>query len=243
MTHKDGRDDKMPVTIKWFPRSWLQIIYDGKVIYIDPSYLATYFRQHPGKTGTGDDGLPEKMPGGDIILYTHAHKDHCKKATLARLQKTDAVVLGPRGCAKEIGSHYTIVLPNEQHQLRGIGIETIKAHNTLQGRSTKKVHKEGAGIGYILRLGNIKIYHAGDTDFIPEMAGIKDMGIDIAFLPIGGTFTMDIEEAVQAAEAIMPKTVIPIHHVTADPASFCGHFEKSSIKAMALSIGEAFIYP
>ena len=88
----------------------------------------------------------------------------------------------------------------------------------------------------------MRIYHAGDTDFISDMEEMEN--IDIAFLPIGGTFTMDVAEAVIAAKAIKPKLIIPIHHINADPFLFCSHFKNKSagIEAKVLSIGEELSY-
>ena len=83
------------------------------------------------------------------------------------------------------------------------------------------------------------IYHAGDTDFIPEMKELSD--VDVALLPIGGTFTMDIQEAVEAAIAIKPKIVIPMHNFKADPKEFKDKVEaRSDIKVVPLKIGEVY---
>lgn len=83
------------------------------------------------------------------------------------------------------------------------------------------------------------IYHAGDTDFIPEM---RELGaVDVALLPIGGTFTMDIQESVEAAIAIKPKIVIPMHNLEADPQEFKDKVEvRSDIKVVTLQIGEIY---
>jgi L-ascorbate metabolism protein UlaG (beta-lactamase superfamily) len=232
----------MEIKIKWFPRSWLQIMYNNKIVYIDPSYLESYYSKHPLKIGNGDDGLPEKLPKADIILFTHSHKDHCKYSTLNQLKNNKTVILAPKNCSKELTFKYIIVKPDEQYHLNEIDIKTTNAYNVLDGNSTKKVHKKGACIGYILTINNIKIYHAGDTDLIPDMNEMKD--IDIAFLPIGGTFTMDIKEAIKATKTIKPKLVIPIHYINADPNVFCSYFEKRTlgIESKVLSIGEELSY-
>jgi L-ascorbate metabolism protein UlaG (beta-lactamase superfamily) len=232
----------MEIKIKLFPRSWLQILYDNKIIYIDPSYLESYYLKHQFKIGNGDDGLPEELPKGDIILFTHSHKDHCKYSTAKQLKKTKTVVLAPKNCSKELTFEYKIVKPNEQYYFHGIDIKTTNAHNILESNSIKKVHKKGACVGYILTINNVKIYHAGDTDFIPDMKEIKD--IDIAFLPIGGTFTMDVKEAIEATKVINPRLVIPMHYINADPNLFCSHFKKRTlgIESKVLSIGEELLY-
>jgi len=95
------------------------------------------------------------------------------------------------------------------------------------------VHHKGEGVGYLLTVNGKTIYHAGDTDFIPEMRGLGD--VDVALLPIGGTFTMDIEEAIEAVVAIKPKIVIPMHYLKANPQEFKKKLEaKSNIKVIDL---------
>lgn len=236
----------MLLTIKWFPRSWLQICYDEFVIYIDPSYMKTYFKNCPTKiefaTGPGeDDGLPEDLPPGDIILITHSHKDHCKSSTIDRLSSKDTLIYAPTGCRSELNRSFHSVRPGDSIALEKIRIETVEAYNTPLGSSVRKVHKKGAVIGYVLTLGNIRLYHAGDSDHIPEMAALKN--IDIAFLPIGGTFTMNVDEAVQAALAINPKTVVPIHHLNADPVEFKMKLQSfsSQINVRLLLSGEEWL--
>ena len=119
-----------------------------------------------------------------------------------------------------------------------IKVRAVDAYNTEKGSSTRKVHHKGSGLGYLLVMGGKTIYHAGDTDLIPEM---KKLGpVDVALLPIGGTFTMDIEDAVKAAMTIKPGTVIPIHRSKADPLVFKKVEGKSKIKVVPLGVGEAF---
>jgi L-ascorbate metabolism protein UlaG (beta-lactamase superfamily) len=94
-------------------------------------------------------------------------------------------------------------------------------------------------MGYILDVEGKTLYHAGDTDFITEM---KELGnIDVALLPIGGTFTMTISEAIKAALVIKPKVVIPMHPMRADPQVFKNKLEvQSDIKVEVLQIGEVY---
>jgi L-ascorbate metabolism protein UlaG (beta-lactamase superfamily) len=101
------------------------------------------------------------------------------------------------------------------------------------------VHHKGEGVGYLITVNGKTIYHAGDTDFIPEM---KDFGkVDVALLPIGGTFTMDIQEAIEAAIAIKPKVVIPMHHLKTNPQEYRKKVEAvSNVKVITLEIGEVY---
>jgi L-ascorbate metabolism protein UlaG (beta-lactamase superfamily) len=237
-------DEIMPVTIKWFPPSWFQIKTKNLIIYIDPAYLRSYYTHYPNKIEFSKwpdeiDGLPEKLEKADLILATHDHKDHAKDVTVNRLRRKNTLVAGPKRCTKNLGKDIKVVESGEQFAFKGIKIRVVDAYNTAKGSSTRKVHHKGNGVGYVLTAENKRIYHAGDTDFIPEM---KQLGwVDVALLPIGGTFTMDLTEAVQAAIAIKPSVVIPMHRSKADPQDFKRKVEKiSKIKVVPLQIGEVF---
>jgi L-ascorbate metabolism protein UlaG (beta-lactamase superfamily) len=234
----------MPIFIKWFPPSWFQIKTQDRVIYIDPAYLRTHFMKYPKKIEFSRwpdpiDGLPEELETADLILVTHDHNDHGKDVTVNRLRRGDTLVVAPERCIKKLGRDIKVIEPGEEIIWGEVKIRAIGAYNTEQGASTRKVHHKGNGVGYLIATDGKTIYHAGDTDFIPEM---RDLGsVDVAFLPIGGTFTMNIREAVQAALTIKPKAVIPIHHLKADPQEFKDNLEaKSGIKVAVLSIGEGY---
>lgn len=139
--------------------------------------------------------LPEDPEPADIIIYTHKHFDHCVEANKIRKQGTIAV--GPCEFSdKKLSA-------GEQTEVKGIKIQAVEAYNI-----GKPFHPKGLGIGVIVEIDGVRIYHAGDTDFIPEM---KDYRCDIALLPIGGTYTMDEEDAAKATKAINPEIVIPMH--------------------------------
>jgi len=234
----------MSVAIKWFPPSWVQINTQDKLIYIDPAYLKTYFKNYPKRIEFSSwpdpiDGLPEEMEKADLILVTHHHKDHCKRVTLDRLRRPDTLVIAPGRCAKELGKKIKTILAGKKLNLGYAVIEAVPAYNTEYGRSTRKQHKKGEGVGYLLTLEEQTIYHAGDTDYLPEM---HEFGpVDVALLPVGGTFTMDIGEAVQAARAIHPGVVIPMHRFEADFQKLAGALEdESDIKLIPLDIGETY---
>jgi L-ascorbate metabolism protein UlaG (beta-lactamase superfamily) len=232
----------MSVTLKWFPPSWFQIKTENKTIYIDPAYLKTFFKDYPKKVEFSTwpdeiDGLPEKdLPKADLILITHHHKDHCKHVTTNRLKKKNTFILAPEICIKELGENIELVKPGDILNFEDIRIEVVDAYNTPEGHSTKKFHKKGEGVGYLLNIDGKIIYHAGDTDFIPEMKEFGD--VDVTLIPIGGTFTMDIEEAVDAVLAIKPKSVIPMHMKDMNPEDFKKSVEeKSDIKVIPLDLG------
>jgi L-ascorbate metabolism protein UlaG (beta-lactamase superfamily) len=233
------------VSIKWFPPSWFQIKTGDKIIYIDPAYLRTYYKNYSKKIEFSKwpdpiDGLPEELKKADVILITHHHKDHCKSVTVNRLRKTDTLVAAPKRCIKELGKDIKVIKPGEEINFRDIKIKAIEAYNTQQGNSTKKIHLKGDCAGYLITIEGKTIYHAGDTDFIPEMSGLG--AVDAALLPIGGTFTMDIKEAACAAEAIRPKIVIPMHYLKADPQEFKEKVEaRLDIKVVLLEIGGVYL--
>jgi L-ascorbate metabolism protein UlaG (beta-lactamase superfamily) len=235
----------MQIALKWFPPSWIQITAEDSVIYIDPAYLRTYFLHYPKRIDFSRwpdpiDGLPEQLPAADIILITHQHKDHLKSVTIRRLMKKETIILAPRSCAKELGENMTAIEAGNARTLRGFQITAVDAYNTVEGHSTKKNHRRGKGLGYVLRAGTKSIYHAGDTDLIPEMASLGR--VDVALLPIGGTFTMDREEAVRASLMIKPQYVVPIHHLKENACAFVKELSrKSRIRAKVLRIGEVFL--
>ncbi len=209
--------------IRWFPPSWVQLRIDKSILYIDPAYMRSHFINHPGhiEYNTGPDvtdGLPDTLEPADAILVTHHHKDHASKVTIGHLCRTGTRVIGPKTCLAELGAEMQVVKVGEEIQLGEFLIKVVPAYNTPQGSSTRKIHHEKQGVGYLVTGGGGTVYHAGDSDFIPEMGDLG--GVDVAFLPIGGTYTMDLDEAVQAALAIKPRVVIPMHHLEADPLAF-----------------------
>ncbi len=233
-----------PIELKWFPPSWIQIKTEGRVIYIDPAYLRTYYSRYPKKIEYSKwpdpiDGLPEKLEKADIILVTHHHKDHCKKETVNRLKKQRTKVIAPKQCMKELGDNIVVIVPGMELDIYDIHIRAVEAYNKKHKDKTKSMHKKGAGVGYIVTVEGKSLYHAGDTDLIPEIGLIGN--IDIALLPIGGRgFTMDINDAVKAAKRINPRLVVPMHRFDSSAEEYKNTLEcESAIKVVPLGIGEA----
>lgn len=234
------------IELKWFPPSWVQISARDRIIYVDPAYLKTHFIRHPKKVEFSSwpdeiDGLPEKgMAKGDVILITHHHKDHCKRVTVNRLSRKTTLVVATRMCGKELGDRIKVVQPGMRFSVGEINIRTVAAYNVACAGRDRTMHKQGNGVGYLITLGAKTIYHAGDTDLVPEMDEVGP--IDLALLPIGGRgFTMDAAEAVEAARRLSPTIVIPIHRFDADPHSYKRAVEKAVNVQVALpDIGEPF---
>jgi len=236
----------MAIKIKWFPPSWFQIKAKDKILYIDPAYLKTNFTNYPKKIEFSTwpdpiDGLPEKdLEKADIILVTHHHKDHCKNVTVNRLRNQDTTVIATRRCVKELGKNITVIEAEKEIEINKLRIKAVAAYNKEKNNNTKVAHKKGIGLGYIINIEGKSIYHAGDTDLIPEM---EDIGkINLALLPIGGrNFTMNLTEAVQATITIKPQIVIPMHRFEADPQEFKNQVERiSDIKVEPLKTGEIY---
>jgi L-ascorbate metabolism protein UlaG (beta-lactamase superfamily) len=236
---------KAQIDITWFPNSWIRLRTDKKVIYFDPAYLTTYFSSYSNKTEFSKwpdpiDGLPNGLEKADIICITHHHKDHCKKVTIDRLRKKETRVFAPKSCLTELGETFQTIKFNDRIKIdKEIELEVVDAYNTESGSSTRKQHKKGRCCGYILTLGKLRIYHLGDTDFLPEMNNIK--GIDIAFVPMGGKFTMDIQEAIEATKTISPVFAIPIHKLDKDFDDFARGLKGEKIKCIVPEIGQPIV--
>jgi len=231
------------VTIRWFPPSWLLIQALGEVIYIDPAWIYKNFDTYQKKVIFSHypepmDGLPEPdLPKADIILITHHHQDHIKTVTLSRLIKNSTRIFAPTKCAELIARPFETIKPDDEWEIGKIKIMAVYAYNTPEGKSTRKVHNYGECVGYLLTIGGKTIYHAGDTDIIPEM---KNFGkIDLAFLPIGGTFTMNMQEALEAIKIIKPQKTVPIHFLKADPLKFQKMVKSTRVDI--LKVGESII--
>jgi len=172
--------------IKWLGHDTFKIVGE-KVIYTDPFQITQ----------------PDKA---DIILITHEHYDHFSPEDIKKLLGPDTILVLPKDCAGKIKAKEIVVKPGDKVTVEGIEIEAVPSYNT-----NKKFHPKDKGwVGYIFKLSGKRFYIAGDTDYIPEMKTFKD--IDIALLPVSGTYVMDAKEAVQAALDINPKIAIPMHY-------------------------------
>jgi L-ascorbate metabolism protein UlaG (beta-lactamase superfamily) len=209
--------------------SWFRITAAGKILHFDPGYTG-YFKNQ----GIPLDELEDKA---NLILISHFHKDHLQLEALEKIANEETLIVAPERCVERIKNRVTCIKPGDLLTIGEIRIKAVDAYNTSEGHSTRKVHHKGAFVGYLVYLEDKSIYFAGDTDYIPEM---KYLGkVDVAFLPIGGTFVMDAEEAVQAASLIKPKTVIPMHQSNSDPNAFKKRFlSKSNAEVIILGVGE-----
>ena len=185
------------IELKWLGHSGF-LIRNSKVIYIDPF------------------NIKEGMDKADFIFLTHSHYDHCSIADMNKIVKEGTKILATADCQSKVNRFSVpvkmqIVEPGQEYDFHGLKVSTIPSYN-----KDKTFHPKAEGwVGYILKFGNVLIYHAGDTDLIPEMQKLTGHQKDktfIALLPIGGRFTMTAEEAVQAASLIKPTLAIPMHY-------------------------------
>jgi L-ascorbate metabolism protein UlaG (beta-lactamase superfamily) len=215
----------MPVYLKWLGHASFQIKTSDKIIYID---LKKY-----GK-------VIETSEKADIILVTHNHGDHCSPPKIEKLRKENTVIIAPKDCAKRIGGPVRTLKPEEEIAIDNIVIKAVEAYNVKRFKpSGKPWHPKGYGVGYLIRIEGKTIYHAGDTDFIPEMRKLKN--IDLALLPTGDKYTMDNSEAAEAAIFIKPKIAMAMHTWEKDREEFKQKTEaKSKIKVVLLKEGEEY---
>lgn len=147
----------------------------------------------------------------DIIFITHAHYDHCDPSAVKKILKPTTVIVVPGGCREKLNlsAEFIDAVPNREYDIKGFKFRTVPAYNNKPDRL--QYHPRiNNWVGYIFSINNQTVYHAGDTDFIDEM---KNLGkINVAMLPIGGTFTMDVDEAIQAANTIRADITVPMHY-------------------------------
>jgi L-ascorbate metabolism protein UlaG (beta-lactamase superfamily) len=179
----------MVKNIHWLGHDCFRI--DGPpTIYIDPYKLP-------------EEGLPK----ADLILITHDHFDHLSLPDLEKIRAKETVIVTVAAAAAKLKGNVKVVKPGDKLTVLNVPLEVVPAYNI-----GKKYHPKEAGyVGYILTVGGQRIYHAGDTDVIPEM---KDFRVDIALLPISGTYVMTAAEAIEAVKSINPEVVIPMHYGT-----------------------------
>jgi L-ascorbate metabolism protein UlaG (beta-lactamase superfamily) len=210
------------ISIEWKGHASFLIVGEGKSIYIDPYKL------------------PPGAKRADIILITHSHYDHCSVEDLKRIVKDGTLVLIPADCSSKLTKlseklDVKVIEPGQELEAGGIKVKAVPAYNTNKDFHQKNEYWNG----YIINVSGVKVYHAGDTDLIPEMNTLGD--VDIALLPVGGTYTMDAEEAARAASVIKPELAIPMHYGEVvgsreDAERFVELCSEQGIKAQILTI-------
>ncbi len=177
----------------------LMFVFDGKTIHIDPfGRMADY----------------SKLPKADIIFVTHHHFDHLDTGALKKIRTKETVIVFTKECAEQVEGG--IVMKNgDVRTVEGIKVEAVPAYNLVHKRDNGQVfHPKGVGNGYVLGLGDTRIYIAGDTENTPEMKVLKD--IDYAFLPMNLPYTMTPAMVVDAVIAFKPRVLYPYHYGETD---------------------------
>ena len=182
--------------ISWFGQATIRIKTDSLTIYLDPYRI-------------------QQAEAADIILITHDHRDHLDPPSIAKLVTDKTVIVMPSSCresAQEIkvkNIHY--LNPGETTNIGEIAVKAVPAYNIKKA----KFHPKSKNyLGYVVTIGGIRVYHAGDTERIPEM---KEFQCDIACLPLGQNYTMNsVQEAADAALDVKARIAIPIHYGLAE---------------------------
>lgn len=184
-----GKPDLLK-NVQHMKQSTIRLEANGKVIYFDPVWLDNSVRD------------------ADIVFVSHTHGDHFSITDIKKVMKKGATLVVPADGAvtakKEGITGVLSVKPNKSYTADGVSFKTVPAYNV-----DKPFHPKSSNwVGYIVTANNANYYFAGDTDVIPEMKSFK---ADVAFLPVGGTYTMNAQEAVEAAKLIKPAVAVPIH--------------------------------
>jgi L-ascorbate metabolism protein UlaG (beta-lactamase superfamily) len=189
------------VEITFVGHASLILEFNGKIIHIDPfGQLANY----------------TALPKADMILVTHEHFDHFDPKALQAVRTTNSIVILTKSCAQKVSGGIVMANGDVRTEL-GIKIEAVPAYNIVNERAPgQPFHPKGQGNGYILNIGDKRIYIAGDTENTPEMKALKN--IDCAFLPMNLPYTMTPEMVADAALAFKPGILYPYHYSETDPS-------------------------
>jgi len=183
------------VKISWLGHDGFRI-KNSKTVYIDPYVMET-----------GENA--------NIILISHEHFDHCSPGIIKKIVTPNTTIITTALVKRQLSGTKTKEIrgakPGEKILVDAVSVETVPAYNLNKFRSPgQPFHsKQEEMLGFIVTINDVRIYHAGDTDSIPEMEG---MNVDIACLPVSGTYVMTAEEAAEAAGRIKPKIAIPMHY-------------------------------
>ena len=189
-----------PLDLTFLGHGTLMLTFKDTVLHVDPyGKVADY----------------AALPRADLVLLTHDHADHLDQAALALVRTPVTDIVLPPVCADRVQGG--LILKNgETRTVRGITVTAVPAYNLVHHRDNgEPFHPRGAGNGYLLDFGDTRLYVAGDTENIPEMAALKD--VDIAFLPMNLPYTMTPEMVADAARSFRPRILYPYHYGDTDP--------------------------
>ena len=193
------------LVISFLGHASLMLSWNDKIIHVDPVSCEANYKM---------------LPGADMILITHDHDDHMDLNAVQCVKTAATKIVGTPGVEKHL--HGIVVMENgETRVVDGLKIEAVAAYNIKHMRAPgMPFHPKGIGNGYVVTLGDKRVYFAGDTENIPEMKELKD--IDSAFLPMNLPYTMTPEMVADAARAFYPKILYPYHQGETDTAKLVG---------------------
>lgn len=197
---KDTIDTKKgKLVITFLGHGTLLFEYNNLVIHVDP---------------VGRTADYTKMPKADLILVTHQHGDHLDAKAIGLIKKKDTKIILTQTCLEKVPEG--LVMKNgDIKEIKGLKIEAVPAYNLVHKREDgTPFHPKGEGNGYVITFGSKRVYVAGDTENIPEMAQLKN--IDIAFLPMNLPYTMTPEMVAEAVKLFNPKILYPYHYGNTD---------------------------
>jgi L-ascorbate metabolism protein UlaG (beta-lactamase superfamily) len=203
------------VYIQWLGHSTVKVWTEDCIVYVDP------------------ERVPESLHDATLVCVTHTHGDHYSPSDIAKVSNAETQFIAPPDVVQLYGSGQTIA-PGQTIEFDFVKVMAVPAYNINKSNHPKSNN----WVGYIIELGGKRIYVAGDTDLIEEMKSLGD--IDVAFLPAGGTYTMDATEAAEATGYIKPDLAIPYHWgqsvgTLADAQRFV---ELAQCPAMVMAVGE-----
>jgi L-ascorbate metabolism protein UlaG (beta-lactamase superfamily) len=191
----------LALVITFISHATLILTYGGIVIHVDP---------------VGEYADYTALPKADIVLVTHEHSDHLDPRAIAAVRTGATTVIMGSQCVGKVPAG-EVMRNGEERTVKGVRIEAVPAYNIVHMRAPgSPFHPKGNGNGYVLTLGDRRVYVAGDTENTREMKALK--GIDIAFLPMNLPYTMTPEMAADAALAVRPKVLYPYHFGDTDTA-------------------------
>ena len=158
--------------------------------------------------------IPEEVHDADMIFVTHDHFDHLSPEDIAKIKKEDTVLIAPEAIKESVlntagvkEENCIFVAPEKNYEIEGLLVEVVRSYNV--GKEFHK--KEMNWCGYVVTADGVSYYVAGDTDVVPEISDVK---CDVAMIPVGGTYTMTYEEAIEFAKKAAPSVIIPTHYGT-----------------------------
>ncbi len=218
---------KLPdVNLFWLGHDGFRLEASVLTVYIDPFKLSA---------------APKPA---SVVLLTHEHFDHCSIEDLRKVVTPKTIIVCPNECLSAVSKlkpgDLIPIAPGAKKEVLGVTVQAVPAYNTNKYRdaATKTLFhpKQDEKVGYLVTVGMNTIYHAGDTDAIPEMQGIS---CDVALLPVSGTYVMTPDEAAKAAAVLKPKLAVPMHYgaivgTEADAQKFKELATKAGIRAEVL---------